>query len=210
MFKYIFITCLLFNATAWGQYSGYKQLTNTHEFQAQFSSANQKIQSIQCDFVQEKNLSMLTDKITSTGKFWYKRENKVRMEYLTPSYYLLVINGNMIKTKDGQKQNTISAKSNKMFEQINKMVVDCVRGNVFDNKSYNIRVYENSQAYIVELSPTAKGIQSIFKSINLSIDHKDYSIIYIDMREKSGDNTMIKMLHKQQNVNIADAIFSVQ
>ena len=62
---------------------------------------------------------MLSDKIVSTGKFWFKRENKVRMEYEKPSYYLLVINGNNIKTKDSQKENKVSSKSNKVFEQVN-------------------------------------------------------------------------------------------
>src|ERR1019366_4376014 len=100
MRRFIFIVCLLFTIQVSAQYQGYKPFSNTEEFRQQFSKAAQGTQSIQCDFVQDKNLSMISDKIVSTGKFWFKRENKVRMEYEKPSYYLLVINGNMIKTKD--------------------------------------------------------------------------------------------------------------
>jgi hypothetical protein len=38
-----------------------------------FATASQKINSVQSDFVQEKNLSMLSEKIVSKGKFWFKK-----------------------------------------------------------------------------------------------------------------------------------------
>ena len=192
------------------QYTGYKPASDAAAFRQQFTKAAQATQSIQCDFVQEKNLSMLSDKIVSTGKFWFKRENKVRMEYEKPSYYLLVINGSNIKTKDGQKENKVSAKSNKMFEQINQMMIDCVQGTALDNKSFTTRVFENAQSYLVELIPTVKSLQGIFKNITLTVDKKDYSVNKMDMLEQSGDNTIINFLHKQMNINIPDAVFSVQ
>ncbi len=70
---------------------------------------------------------MLSDKIVSKRKFWFKKDNKVRMEYLQPSYYLLVINRKDIRIKDAQKENKVSGKNNKLFEQINKITVDCVK-----------------------------------------------------------------------------------
>ena len=191
------------------QHAGYKPLTNTDDFRQQFTKASQATHSIQCDFVQNKNLSMLSDKIVSTGKFWFKRDNKVRMEYLKPTYYLLVINGNMIKTKDSQKENKVSSKSNKMFEQVNKMMIDCVQGTVLSNSSFTTHVFENSTAYLVELLPTSKSLQGIFKSIDLIVDKKDYSVEKMEMWEQSGDNTTITFTHKQMNINIPDAEFSV-
>jgi len=206
----IFIVCCLFSMQLQAQYAGYKQVTNTEDFKKQFSKAAQGTQSIQCDFVQDKNLSMMADKIVSTGKFWFKRDNKVRMEYEKPTYYLLVINGSNIKTKDSQKENKVSAKSNKVFEQVNQMMIDCVQGTALDNKSFSTRLFENGQNYMVELTPLAKSLQGIFKSINLTVDKKDYSVVKMDMLEQSGDNTVISFLHKQMNVNIPDAVFSVK
>ena len=201
------ISCACLQAAA--QHPGYKQLTNTDDFRQQFTKASQATQSIQCDFVQNKNLSMLSDKIVSTGKFWFKRENKVRMEYMKPSYYLLVINGNMIKTKDSQKENKVSAKSNKMFEQVNRMMIDCVQGTVLTNNSFTTHVYEGNGGYLIELLPTAKSLQNIFKSIDLVVDKRDYSVSKMEMWEQSGDNTTITFQHKQTNINIPDAVFSV-
>ena len=203
----LIICCITLHAAA--QHPGYKLLANIDAFRQQFTKASQATNSIQCDFVQDKNLSMLSDKIVSTGKFWFKRENKVRMEYQKPTYYLLVINGNMIKTKDSQKENKVSSKSNKMFEQVNKMMIDCVQGTVLSNSSFTAHVYENASSYLVELLPVTKSLQGIFKSINLIIDKKDYSASKMEMWEQSGDNTIITFTHKQMNINIPDDVFSI-
>ena len=86
---------------------------------------------------------MLSDKIISKGKFWFKKENKVRMEYMQPFQYLMILNNNNIYIKDGQKENKISAGSNKLFQQVNKIVVDCVRGTAFSNTDFTVSVFEN-------------------------------------------------------------------
>lgn len=210
MRRLLFILLILGTSQLHAQYPGYKVCTNTDAFRQQFTKAAQATQSIQCSFVQDKNLSMLADKIVSTGKFWFKRENKVRMEYEKPSYYLLIINGTNVKTKDGQKENKVSAKSNKMFEQVNKMMIDCVQGTALDNKSFTTRLFENGQNYLVEMTPVVKSLQDLFKSITLTVDKKDYSVSKIEMLEQSGDNTVIHFQHKQLNVSIPDDLFSVK
>ena len=210
MRKLVLLFCCLMALHSSAQYAGYKPIVNATDFKQHFTKAAQNTKSIQCDFVQEKNLSMLSDKIVSTGKFWFKRENMVRMEYEKPTYYLLIINGNNIKTKDGQKENRVSAKSNKMFEQANRMMIDCVQGTILDNKSFSTRVFESEKSFLIELTPTAKNLSGIFKNITLTIDKKDYSAEKMNMLEQSGDNTVINFLHKQMNINLSDEVFSVK
>lgn len=190
--------------------AGYKPVADATAFRQQFAKTAQNTQSIESDFVQEKDLSMLADKITSKGKFWFKKDNKVRMEYSTPSYYLLVINGKDIKTKDSQKENRISAKSNKVFEQVNKITVDCVQGTVLDNADFTSRILENGSTYLLELTPVSKALKGFFKTITLTVDKKDYGVSKIVMQENSGDNTTITFVHKQVNVNIPDAVFATR
>ncbi len=210
MRRTIFIIFYFLTIQLQAQTAGYKPVANSDEFKKQFAKAAQATQTIQCDFVQEKNLSMMADKIVSKGKFWFKRDNKVRMEYEKPSYYLLVINGTNIKTKDGQKENKVSAKSNKIFEQVNNMMIDCVQGTALDNKNFTNKLFENGSAYLVELTAANKSLKGIFKTINLTVDKKDYTVTKIDMQEQSGDNTVISFQHRLTNVNIKDEVFSVK
>ncbi|MET7000846.1 outer membrane lipoprotein carrier protein LolA [Chitinophaga defluvii] len=200
--------CLL-SMALWAQ-TGFKVVADPAAFKQQFAKVSQQTQSLQSDFVQEKNLSMLSDKIVSKGKFWFKRENKVRMEYQQPSYYLLVMNGKDIKTKDTQKENRVSAKSNKLFEQINKIMIDCVQGNVLDNEAFQAQVMENAQYYQLELKPVNKALAAFFKTIHLLVSKQDYAVVKITMHEITGDDTAISFVNKQVNVNIPDAVFSIK
>ena len=111
------------------QYPGYSPVSDLAKFKTQFSAGRSKNdQSIKSDFVQEKNLSMLSEKIISKGKFWFKKESQVRMEYNQPFQYLMIMNKDKVYVKDGQKENKISTKSNKLFQQINKIMIDCMQG----------------------------------------------------------------------------------
>lgn len=190
------------------QPAGYVSVKDVAVFKSQFVTASQKISSIKADFQQEKNLSMLSDKIISKGKFWFKKENKVRMEYTQPFQYLMILNNNNIYIKDGQKENKIAASSNKLFQQVNKIVVDCVRGTAFSNTDFKVNVFENKTTYLIELTPVAKNLQQVFKNINVIADKTDYSVNTIVMNEASGDNTTIHFINKEINTNLNDALFT--
>lgn len=207
----ILLCCFICTPGAHAQNAGFKPVADVAAFKQQFAKASQAIQSIQADFVQEKELSMLSDKIVSKGKFWFKRENRVRMEYQQPSYYLMIMNGKGdIVTRDGQRQNTVGTKGNKLFTQINRITVDCVQGNVLNNPDFTSKVLENAQYYRLELTPVSSALKQYFKAINLLIDKKDYSVSQIIMQESGGDNTAISFLHKQMNVPVSDALFAAK
>jgi outer membrane lipoprotein-sorting protein len=210
MHKLLLIGLLISGAISTkAQYTGYAPLTDLAKFKQLFSAEAQKVTSIKSDFVQEKNLSMLSEKITSQGKFWFKKDSRVRMEYTKPFIYLMIINKDKVFVKDGQKQNTISTKSNKLFQQINKITVDCVQGTVLTNPDFSTRVFENKNAYLVELSPVSKNLKEFFKTIVVIVDKKDYSVTNIEMNENSGDNTIIHFVNKEMNTTIPDALFAI-
>jgi outer membrane lipoprotein-sorting protein len=211
MLKIIVFTFLLLCCTgAQAQHAGYKPVADLPAFKERFAAASKQTQSIKSDFVQEKNLSLLTEKITSKGKFWFRKNNLVRMEYTQPFQYLVIINNSTVLVKDGQKENKISAKSNKLFQQINRMMVDCVQGTALANPDFSIAVFENAGSFLVELSPLGKAMKDYFKNINIIVAKKDYSINKLEMYEQSGDNTIISFINKELNAAIPDALFAVK
>jgi outer membrane lipoprotein-sorting protein len=200
---------IIFSIDAFGQYPGYSPVKDTADFRVKFTSTARNISTIKSDFTQEKNMSMLSEKIISTGKFWFKRDDMVRMEYLAPYRYLLIINKNNVTMQDGQKTNKVSAKSNKLFQQISRITVDCVQGTVFTNPDFKIHVFESSANYLIEMTPVTKGLKDFFSAINIEISKKDYSVMRINMKEQSGDNTIMNFTNKQINTEIPDAVFVV-
>ena len=192
------------------QYSGYSIVQDIAKFKTEFAGASQKIHSIRSSFVQEKDLAMLSEKIISKGKFWFKKDNLVRMEYNQPFQYLMIINKDKVYVKDAQKENKVSAKSNKLFQQINRIMIDCMQGTTLSNPDFKTRIFESKTAYLVELVPVVKGLKDMFKNINVVVDKKDYSVSSIEMQELSGDNTVIRFSNKELNTNIEDALFAIK
>ena len=104
MRKLILILIVLFaGLVSSAQYAGYSPVADLAKFKTEFSAATQKTNAIKSDFVQEKNLSMLSEKIISKGKFWFKKESQVRMEYSQPYAYLMILNKDKLYLKYGQK-----------------------------------------------------------------------------------------------------------
>ena len=187
MRKIIFILLVLVTGvSSKAQYPGYSPVADLAKFKTDFSAATQKTSSIKSDFVQEKNLSMLSEKIISKGKFWFKKESRVRMEYNQPFQYLMILNKDKVFIKDGQKENKVSTKSNKLFQQINKIMIDCMQGTALNNPDFKTRVFENKNNSLIELTPVTKGLKELFKNINVIVDKKDFSVISIEMQELIG------------------------
>ena len=202
-----FLSCIL---SAQAQYPGYKAVADPTKFRELFTTTAKSTQTIKSDFLQEKELSMLSEKIISRGKFWFKKDNKVRMEYQEPFQYLMVINQNNIYIKDGQKESKISTRSNKLFQQINQIMVDCIQGTVLNNPDYKVNSFENNQGYLIELSPSAKALREFFKNINIFVSKKDYSVTKLELHEQSGDKTVISYLNKELNTTLPDALFAIK
>ncbi|MBX3239036.1 MAG: outer membrane lipoprotein carrier protein LolA [Chitinophagaceae bacterium] len=192
------------------QHPGYDLLKDDAAFKTQFKEASQKINSIRSDFVQEKNLSLLDDRIISKGKFWFRKENAVRMEYTSPFLYLMIVNGTDVYIRDSKKENRLSSRSNKLFQQINRIMIDCVNGNALESKDFTVKIFTGGDGFLAELTPVEKALKTMFRNVNIIIDKKDLSVSRVEMHEPSGDNTIIRFVNREMNVNLSDALFAAR
>lgn len=209
MRKLITILCAFAGLAGRAQYAGYTLLADPGPFKTQFAAAAQKNTSLRSDFVQEKNLSVLSEKIVSHGKFCFRRPDNVRMEYTQPFQYLMILANNHVYIRDGQKENSMSTRSSKLFSQINQLVVDCVRGTALNNPDFTVRVFEGGQTYLLELTPVGKTLKDLFQTVTVVLDKRDFTASRIRMLEPSGDNTVITFSNRELNVPLSDALFSL-
>ena len=198
----------LLSFSTYGQYPGHTSIRDITIFKKQFAAESAKVTSIVCDFSQEKTLTALTEKITSTGKFWFKRSNKLRLEYTKPFVYLIVMSGDKMLVRDNQKENRMNVKSSKLFQQVNRIMIDCVQGNILDSRDFTARVFENGTTFLLEMTPVSKSLREFFQTIVLTVDKKDYSAKSIAMNEPMGDITLIVFEHKKLNEPIPDRVFT--
>jgi outer membrane lipoprotein-sorting protein len=121
----------------------------------------------------------------------------------------MVMNGDKMMVKDDQKESRINVKSNKLFQQVNKIMIDCVQGTILDSKDFTTKVFENDKTYLLEMTPVSKTLKEFFQTIVLSVEKKDYSVKSIDMNEPAGDKTTITFSNKVLNATVADEVFAL-
>ena len=189
---------------------GFTALTNTTELQAGLAKATQTTQTISSDFSQVKHMKMMDDKVSSKGKFYFKKADRIRIEYTSPFQYLLVMNGGQIMVKDEHKANKINTRNSKTMQSVNKVMMDCMRGTVFNNKDFTVKSYSGGAQYLMELTPVNAAMKGLFARINVFINKSDFSVVKLVMTENGGDYTDMNFTNKKVNTTLSDALFSVR
>lgn len=193
------------------QPQGFKQLANSSGFKQKLNEISKSINTIQSEFIQEKHLTVLSDKIVSSGKFFFKKENQLRWEYTSPFKYLIILSNDKVYIKDESKTNQYDIGSNKVFMEINNIMSGAVRGNLLqDGTKYVSSYYENNKNYLVVLTPIDKTMKDYIKSIYLYFDKKNYTVTMIKLVENSDDYTLIQFNDRKQNIVISDDLFKLK
>lgn len=203
------ILCTI-SVCAIAQPKGYTALKNVSAFQQAMSLNSTKVQTIASDFTQVKNMALLEEKIKSKGKFYYKREDKVRIEYTNPYSYLLVMNAGQVMVKDEQKTSKINTKNSKTMQSVNRIMIDCMRGTVFQNPDFKVMAYESVTGYLLNMVPVTDAMKKMFKQIDVYMDKKTMDVDRLTMTELGGDYTDMDFTNTKHNTALDEAIFKVK
>ncbi|MCK4289203.1 MAG: outer membrane lipoprotein carrier protein LolA, partial [Bacteroidales bacterium] len=207
--NFITLSVLTFYCFSSFSQSSYKAIEDISLFKSNLAEMSRKTNTIKSDFIQEKNLSFLSEKIISKGLFYFKKENKIRWQYTEPFDYLIIINDDKIFIKDEDKESKYDMGSNKIFNEINKIITGCVQGKILNNdKDYKIEYYENDNFYYVKLTPYSEKMKEFLSNIDIYFDKKDLSVSKLEMIELLGDYTKIEFLNKKLNEEIPDKEFN--
>ncbi len=205
------IVALLFfiNLTSFAQYPGFKVLSDAETFRKNAQEYTKKTNSLESGFKQVKHLSMLTENTISTGKFWFKKENLLRWEYKEPVQYLIVLNNGKAHIKDNGKVRKFDMNSNRIFKQINDLMLAAAKGDILQSKDYKIIYFESNDFFLAELQPLQMGMKDFMKNILIYFDKKDFSVSKFRMAEMSGDYTEVEFNNKKSNVPLESSVFTV-
>lgn len=168
------------------------------------------IKSLECDFVQIKHISLLKENMTSKGKMYYNNKNKLRWEYFYPYTYCFILNNTKVSLASSSKKDVIDIKNNQMFQEIAKIMMNSVTGKCLSNTSdFNVKISSLSNRTIAILYPKKKTLKQLFNKITLNFN-KDYTMIeVVELFEKSGDKTEIKLINPILNKSINESVFII-
>jgi len=200
----------LMTTTLFAQPEGYKPVAGPAEIMLKVNEATASTNSINAHFEQEKNLSFIEEKIISKGILLYQKPDKLRLEYSEPFTYIMIMNGGRMMTGNGDIKSEYDLKSNKMFSEINNLIIGSIQGNILNHPDFGSSVYENTETLYIKLIPLNKELNKYIKSIGLYIGKKDYTVSEIKITEHSDDYTIIKFINKVINESIPEESFYLQ
>ncbi|HDO27591.1 MAG TPA: outer membrane lipoprotein carrier protein LolA [Bacteroidetes bacterium] len=206
-----FFFLVIFTGMAMAQVpDGFTAVANVKIIKDGVKQASANTFSLSSDFVQEKHLTMMDEVLVSKGLFLFKKENNVKWEYVSPIHYAILIRGNHFVINNDGKISEFDTGSNKLFKEINNMIVMAIRGNFVDNPDFTASFYENRSFYLVSLSPVNEQLKGIIQSIDIYFDKKDFGVRKVKFVEPGEDFTLIRFENRKTNIDLPDDQFKVK
>lgn len=173
--------------------------------------ASAEMQSLECDFVQTKHLKILNDKMVSKGKMYYMQPGRLRWEYTSPYTYTFILNDSQVLLKNSTRSDVIDVNQNRIFKEIARLMMNSILGNCLtDEKSFQTDIETKGQEWIATLVPLKKDMKQMWTKLVLHYDSVKKSVVMVEMHEKTGDYTEIRLDNIKINRQIAESTFSIQ
>ena len=211
MNKYIYTFLLVVFCLPLAAQKDLTPLASVTAFQERLKKEAASLSSIESDLTQEKFLDVFNEKIVSKGRFYYKQENMIRMDYTSPVDYQIIINGQKLKIVSEGKSNVVNLGSNQMMNEMKGMLAACMIGDLtVMSSAYQLEYYESPSLYVVKIRPVSKSVQAYISEIIISIDKKDMSVQTLRLSENAKDYTEYHFTNRKYNTLTSDEKFVIR
>jgi outer membrane lipoprotein-sorting protein len=202
----LFFLCLNYCLSA----EEFTAVEDENRFRQQYKSVSEGIKTLEVDFLQEKEIILLTNKLHSTGRMIFRNDNCLKIEYFKPNAFIVAIHNGKITIKDGERAaSSTIVKNNKLFEQISQITMYAINGSILDSKNFGSTILENENLYRIILVPKSKELKKYYKTLDLYINKTTFMIEKTVMKETSGDETVMSFKNIRTNNSIPDEAFLV-
>jgi len=186
--RQLFLIILLsVGMTAFAQESVRRPVDAT-EKQAVLKQMDKRVESFTCHFTEEKRIAILDETVVSKGIITYETSGRLTCEYTEPEALVLSkeANGNLTVTKKGKP-----VPPSIMHRQMMDMMEMFVSGKAVGKADeYKVEVWADGNAYIIVLTPKAKGR---FSEIELHLGKDSKRMEKTVLKEAKGDITTVTM-----------------
>lgn len=181
-----------------------KQLTD------EITRTSRNIQTLACDFTEEKQVSVLAEKGISQGKLYYAREDKIRWEYLTPTPYSLIANSeNIVLRREEKEERTGGAVRG--FREICNIILKSISGDqLVDEEKFTATYAESPDGYFrISMVPKNRKMRQFINEMSMIFTISNSEIYSVEMKQ-GDDFTRIIFRNKKTNEELDPGLFMAQ
>lgn len=179
----------------------------TAEAVARIDASCAGIKSLKADFRQVKDISILNEKMVSTGKMYFSG-GMLRWEYVSPYSYLFILNREKVLLQSDRTSNKMDVGSSRLFKSIAGIIMSSITGQGLSGSSdFKVRMFLSDGCYVAELEPKKKEMSQMFRMVRLRFG-KDLKVNEVNLVE-SGGETVISILNAEYNKAVDAKLFVV-
>ena len=167
------------------------------------------VTTLSSDFVQEKHLSMFKTVMSSKGRFYFGKPDRLRWELTAP-----VASGFVLKGEKGRRWHQRTGRSEN-FQISQEPVMKLVSDQLFAwaradftwlKREYRITVLDEAPAAL-RLEPRSGATAGFLNHLLISFSADGRYVKSVEVHEKDGDFTRIKFLNTQVNKPLQAELF---
>lgn len=173
----------------------------------QVKQQSEQTNTITSDFIQYKHLDFLSNDIITNGELVFKAPDLVKWNYSKPFQYSVIFKNESLFINDEGKKSDINLSSSKLFKKLNHLIVNSVKGDMFNDDEFKISYFKMDNNSDIHFSPLNEKISKYIKEFHIQFNPKG-DVIQIKMIEPSDDYTKIVFSNRTINKTVSDAEFS--
>ncbi|MDR2287032.1 MAG: outer membrane lipoprotein carrier protein LolA [Prevotellaceae bacterium] len=168
--------------------------------------ANLRCTSIISNFVQVKHLSFMNEDISSHGKFFYSKPDRLSMKYEEPAGDLMLINKDQLVTIAAGKYSKASTKTSSRARTMRNILSSCLQGDISMIDGVTLSSEETDNGYVIT-AKLKKKAKSAINKIVLQYDKLNLTLSTLKMEESDGSYTLYTLVDKTLNEPVGDEVF---
>ena len=178
------------------------------QMRREIQAVAQSVKSMQCDFEQTKQLSLLNDRLVSKGRMSYRQGDQLCWEYLSPYSYAFILNGSQVLLRNDRRSKVIDTRQNKQLRELVHIMMTSVMGSsLTSGKDFHVTLKAEDGQWVATLQPQRRDLRRMFRQVRLFFDKSRKLVSRVELTEKKGDMTVIELKNVKTNVPIADETF---
>ncbi|WP_053978224.1 LolA family protein [Mangrovimonas xylaniphaga] len=163
--------------------------------------------SIVSDFTQYKHMDFLSEDIVTKGNMAFKSPDLLKWAYEEPFKYQVIFKNETLYIDDEGKKSNVDLGSNKMFKELNALIVKSVKGDMFDDQAFDISYFKVDHHDEVYFAPKDTRFSKFIKTFQITFNEQG-DVVQVKMVEPSGDYTKIVFSNKVLNAPLDDKMFA--
>jgi len=212
LIKYLIICiiCVIFTSRLNAEVLKTATDAQKNEIRSNIAKVSASTNSLECNFIQKKVISVLSETFVSEGIMCFKKQTNLRWQYNKPYKYLFLLSGGKVLIKNESRTDKFDANTNKMFKEISEIMIGCVNGTMLTNETkFSSQYFVGQNGYVVKMTPKSKELKRMMNIVSLTFSKTDWAVQTIEMVEQGGDKTIINFTTKNVNKTISDDLFRI-